>query len=83
MTVGGIIPVQFLRLLCNLQFLSFLFYITTHVSLDTDGIEPAAPEGDRSQRGIKPKSLMFQTPVVLELALRFFAPSLGGLDDRP
>lgn len=30
-----------------------------------------------------PRSLMFITPVALELTLRCFAPSLGGLDERP
>jgi hypothetical protein len=30
-----------------------------------------------------PKSLMFMTPSALELVLRCFVPSLGGLDERP
>lgn len=30
-----------------------------------------------------PRSLMFITPAALELTLRCFAPSLGGLDERP
>jgi hypothetical protein len=47
------------------------------------------PSTNAQQKGVGaniPKSLMLYTPGTLELALRFgsaFAPSLGGLDDRP
>jgi hypothetical protein len=81
----GLIPVQFLRLLCNLKVYSLLLCITSVVSLrDAGSWAGSAGVGGVSEgKGHVPRSLMFIIPAALELTLRCFAPSLGGLDERP
>ncbi len=76
------IPVQLLRLLCNLQLLSFLFYqeatsVFALIELSRRLRTLRAQEGE----GDIPKSAMLKTPDTLELARRL--ASLGGLEDRP
>ena len=62
------VPVQLLRLLRNLELLSFFLYIAMSVRVRIDGREPDSPE--RDGRDV-PRSLMLKTPGTLELALRF------------
>lgn len=88
--INGHVPIQFLRLLCYLELLAFLFY-ESMLSADVGTLVGGAGIPDLSgcqatrYRGYGlPKSLMLYTPVALELALRWpFLSFCGGEDDRP
>jgi hypothetical protein len=83
----GFIPVQLLRLLGNQEFYSIFLYMATGISPvhQRDLVRRSRfPEGLVSEgKADVPRSLMFITPAALELTLRCFVPSFGGLDERP